>query len=124
MFALSRIAHQSSCGKFVAIEVTDVPKDCQRTGRCPSPSIVCKEAGSSADLMYTGPSLDVKGTFVGVRVEDLKKLQPTWFITKDELLNQFELMQQEKGTVIKDPELLKRAKELWSEKLASLRKKT
>lgn len=122
MFALPKIVQLSSCNNYAVVLLADVPEGCFRTSRSSFPANAAKGV-SKHSFEYSGPGDKEPGVFVAVRSEDLKKLQPDWFITKEGLLDRYQAMQRE-GEPIKDPELLRMAKELWAERLASLRKKT
>ncbi len=122
MFALNKIIDSSPCGNYVVILLKDVPDGCLRTTRTSYVKNALKSINSYS-FEYTGPGDSEQEVFVAVKTADLKKIHPAWFVTKDDLLSLYQEMQRE-GEPIKDPVLLQMAKELWSEHLALLRKKT
>jgi hypothetical protein len=120
MYLFDKVLKISECGQFAVLHVWDVP---HMVGRGYAETTV-----NAALLRSPGFSVGPRdkhncgGDYSTVRVKDLKVTNPKWLITKESLLTKFELMQQEKGPPIEDPELLAMAKNLWTEKLAALRK--
>jgi hypothetical protein len=120
MYLFDKVLKISQCGRFAVLRVWDVPS---MVGRGYAEATV-DSAMQRAPGFSVGPRSkhSCGGDYSAVRVKDLEVTNPNWLMTKEGLLTKFELMQQEKGPPIKDPELLKMAKDLWAEKLATLRK--
>ncbi len=109
-------------GQFVIIRAEDYPNEpgMRRTAWSSQVEVVMEDSRNNLFLHTKSPH----DGFVGVEIERLREFRPSWCITKNEVLQQFEAMQREdrsgplKLDLRKDPELLTIAKRLWSERLA------
>jgi hypothetical protein len=116
--------------QFVVIRAKDYPNEpgMRRTTYSEELSNAVWHA-SRNDFSYSSNTSSMTGYFIGVEVDRLREFRPSWCITEDELLSQFEAMQREDGSgpiknldLRKDPELLKIAKQLWADRLSMLSK--
>lgn len=119
MFVTGHVLKISDCGFLAVIRFKDHIGGYNRSYRSgdPDQAIWNGSRGMSQSSSCSTSEIDeIKNTYVAVNVSAYKVICPTWFVTEDQLMTQYQRLQRDEKVDIHH-ELLPIAKRIWSEQV-------